>query len=186
MWVKICGITRQEDAFRAFELGADALGFVFTESPRRVRPERIDHWIHSLNGVEKVGVFTDESVESIVRICLKLGIGTVQLHCRPSASHRFLCEKFNLIYALVEYRDGMIPDGSCRILLDASKGSGRKGSWKKLSVPYILAGGLTPDNVREAIRRAQPAGVDVSSGVEEAPGIKDSTLMERFIKEARP
>jgi phosphoribosylanthranilate isomerase len=185
MWVKICGITRQEDAFRAFELGADALGFVFTASPRRVRPESLDHWIHSLTGIEKVGVFTDESVEDIVRICLKLRIGTVQLHCRPSASHRFLWEKFNIIYAVHKYREGMIPDGSCRILLDSSKGSGRKGAWKQLPVPYILAGGLTPDNVRDAIRRASPAGVDVSSGVETSPGIKDSVLMERFIKEAR-
>jgi phosphoribosylanthranilate isomerase len=185
MWVKICGITRQEDASRAFELGADALGFVFTRSPRRVRPESLDHWIHSITGVEKVGVFTDENVEDIVRICLKLGIGTVQLHSKPCASHKFLCEKFNLIYAVDEYRKGMIPDGSCRILMDSSKGSGMKGSWKELPIPYILAGGLTPENVREAIRKARPAGVDVSSGVESSPGIKDSLLMERFIREAR-
>jgi phosphoribosylanthranilate isomerase len=184
MWVKICGITRYEDALRACALGADALGFVFTRSPRRVKADGIAAWIHSISGVEKVGVFTDENVEDIMRICLKLGIGTVQLHCSPSASHKFLREKLKIIYAMEEYR-GMIPDISCRILIDSSMGMGMKGPWRELSHPYILAGGLTPENVREAIRIAKPAGVDVSSGVENAPGIKDKKLMERFIREAK-
>jgi phosphoribosylanthranilate isomerase len=185
MWVKICGITRQEDALHACELGADAVGFVFTGSPRRVSEKNIGQWIHTLSGVEKVGVFTDENVEDIMRTCLNLGLGTVQLHCSPSPSHKLLGDKIKIIYAMDEYRSWMVPDIPFRVLIDSSRGSGMKGSWKELSFPYILAGGLTPENVRDAVRIARPAGIDVSSGVEKAPGVKDKKLMERFIREAK-
>jgi len=84
------------------------------------------------------------------------------------------------------YKERKMPEGiPWRILIDSSKGSGIKGAWKELAIPYILAGGLTPENVREAIQAAKPAGVDVASGVERAPGIKDRALMERFIREAK-
>lgn len=186
MWVKICGITRYEDALAASVLGADAVGFVLTESKRRADPDVLKAWVHELKNIEKVGVFTDEAPEDIARIGVELGLDTVQIHGDLSNEHKKLLERFSVIYAVKKVRDGVIPeDLPCRILIDPSLGSGMRGSWERSTLPVILAGGLTPDNVREAIQKADPAGVDVSSGVEVAPGIKDAALMERFIKEAR-
>jgi phosphoribosylanthranilate isomerase len=185
MWVKICGITRPEDAILAAGCGADALGFVFTKSPRNVSREIILPWIHEITGVEKVAVFTDEGVDEILTTCAGLGIDTVQLHAAPSEKHERLREQFGIIYAVHEYRQGMLPCYPCRMLIDASTGRGMKGIWKERDVPFILAGGLTPDNVREAIRAALPEGVDVSSGVEVSPGIKDPLKVARFIREAK-
>jgi phosphoribosylanthranilate isomerase len=185
MWVKICGITRPEDAMLAAGCGADALGFVFTKSPRKVCRENILHWVRDLAGVEKVGVFMDEGVDEILITCEGLGIDTVQLHAPPSQEHERLIGHYSIIYAAHEYRLGMLPGYPCRILIDASRGKGMKGQWKKRDIPFILAGGLTPDNVRDAIRIAMPEGVDVSSGVEMSPGIKDPVKVERFIREAK-
>ena len=185
MWVKICGITRREDALAAVRLGADALGFVFAESPRRVAPELIASWIMGVHGVEKVAVFTDEGMDEIMKACDGLGMDAVQLHAAPSGSHARLIERYRIIYAMEEYRPDMLPAFPCRILIDASRGKGIQGLWKGRDVPYILAGGLTPDNVRRAVLAGRPAGVDVSSGVESSPGIKDTYKMERFIREAK-
>ena len=185
MWVKICGITRLEDAKFAIGCGADALGFVFTKSPRNVSREIIVPWIQKITGVEKVAVFMDEGVDEILKTCAGLGIDTIQLHAAPSQEHERLIERYGIIYAAHEYRQGMLPGYPCRILIDASTGKGMKGIWKKRDVPFILAGGLTPDNVREAIRAAMPEGVDVSSGVEMSTGIKDPLKVERFIREAK-
>jgi phosphoribosylanthranilate isomerase len=186
MWVKICGITRHEDAILACELGADAVGFVFTGSPRRVSKDTVAPWIQSIAGIEKVGVFTNESTEEIMRVCDELGLDTIQLHAGVCRTHESLWMHYNIIYAMDVYRVRNLPEGiPWRILIDSSKGSGIKGAWKELTIPYILAGGLTPENVRDAILIAKPAGVDVASGVERAPGIKDRALMERFIREAK-
>lgn len=186
MWVKICGVTRLEDALAAIELGADAVGFVFTRSRRKADPNRVVRWIHQIRSIEKVGVFTDEDPHYIEEVALELGLDSVQLHSGLSTQHRALAKRFGIIYALREVREDSIPDDlQCRILLDPSRGSGMKGSWQKLDFPFILAGGLNPDNVRQAIEKAEPVGVDVSSGVEIAPGIKDTELMKRFIQEAR-
>jgi phosphoribosylanthranilate isomerase len=185
MWVKICGITRHEDAAAAVRLGADALGFVFAESPRRVSRELVAPWITEIRGVEKVAVFTDEETDEIMEICGGLGMDAIQLHAPASAGHARLLERHRIIYAMEEYRPGILPAFPCRILIDASGGKGIQGHWKGRDVPYILAGGLTPDNVRRAILTAGPAGVDVSSGVESSPGIKDPGKMEKFIREAK-
>jgi phosphoribosylanthranilate isomerase len=185
MWVKICGITRHEDAVTARDLGADALGFVFTKSPRRVDRARVEPWITGIRGVEKVAVFTDEAVDEIQRICEGLGIDTVQLHTAPMPVHADLARCFRIIYAVHEYDPGLMPGFACRILIDASRGTGVCAPWVERDIPYILAGGLNPDNVREAIEAGRPAGVDVSSGVESAPGIKDPLKVERFIREAK-
>jgi phosphoribosylanthranilate isomerase len=185
MWVKICGITRLEDALLAVGCGADALGFVFTKSLRNVSREIILPWIQEITSVEKVAVFMDEGVDEILKACAGLGIDTIQLHAAPSEKHARLIDHYGIIYAAHEYTVGMLPGYPCRILIDASKGKGMKGIWKKRDVPFILAGGLTPDNVREAIRAALPEGVDVSSGVEMSPGIKDPLKVARFIKEAK-
>ncbi len=185
MWVKICGITRREDALLAARCGADALGFVFTKSPRNVSREIIVPWIQEITSVEKVAVFMDEGVDEILKTCEDLGIDTIQLHAAPSERHERLMEQYGIIYATHEYRQGMLPGYPCRILMDASTGKGMKGIWEKRDIPFILAGGLTPDNVREAIMKASPEGVDVSSGVEMSPGIKDPLKVERFIREAK-
>jgi len=185
VWVKICGITRLEDALAARELGADAVGFVFTESRRKVDAALVAPWVAEVRGVEKVGVFSTEPVDDIIEICSRLGLDAAQVHAPASPAYERLAMRLGVIFALEEYAPGRLPPFACRILLDASRGRGRAGRWEDLGVPYILAGGLTPDNVGEAVRRARPFGVDVSSGVESAPGIKDPGKIERFIREAR-
>lgn len=185
MWVKICGITRREDAMTAAVLGADALGFVFTRSPRRVAPGSLSSWIREVAGIEKVAVFTTEPAEEIIAVCEGLGITTLQLHAAPSRGHERLSRRYGIIYAMDEYGQERMPAFPCRVLIDASRGTGSRGAWRERDIPYILAGGLNPDNVREAVRMARPAGVDVSSGVEAAPGIKDPGRIENFIREAR-
>jgi len=169
----------------AAALGADALGFVFTQSPRRVAPGSVSPWIREITGIEKVAVFTTEPVEEIIAVCDGMGIDTVQLHAEPAGDHERLSRRYGIIYAMDEYRQERMPVFPCRILIDASRGTGMMGEWKERDVPYILAGGLNPDNVREAVRKARPSGVDVSSGVEAVPGIKDPGKLENFIREAR-
>jgi len=169
----------------AAALGADALGFVFTQSPRRVSPGSVSPWIRGITGAEKVAVFTTEPVDVILDVCDGLGIDTVQLHATPSGDHERLIRSYEIIYAMDEYRKDLMPGFPCRVLIDASRGKGMQSQWKERDIPYILAGGLNPGNVREAVRTARPAGVDVSSGVEAAPGIKDPVKVENFIREAR-
>ena len=185
MWVKICGITRHEDAILACELGADAVGFVFTSSPRKIDHATVSPWIREIHGVEKVAVFMAEGVDEILGTCEGLGIDTIQLHATPTKEHERLTKYYGIIYAMEEYQKEVMPDFPCRILIDSSVGKGIKGQWRRREIPYILTGGLNPDNVREAIRVCRPSGVDVSSGVELRPGIKDPRKVERFIREAK-
>ncbi|MCU0577493.1 MAG: phosphoribosylanthranilate isomerase [Desulfobacterota bacterium] len=185
MWVKICGIARREDALMAVAMGADALGFVFTASPRGVMRDEVSPWIRDITNVEKVAVFTTEPVHEILETCAGLGIDTIQLHAAPSREHEKLQRRYGIIYAMEEYEKELLPEFPCRILIDSSRGTGRQGRWKGRDIPYILAGGLNPDNVRRAVRAARPAGVDSSSGVELAPGVKDPIKVENFIREAR-
>jgi len=206
MWVKICGITRLEDATAAVQLGADAIGFVLTPSPRRADVDELKTWIHDIHWVEKVGVFTHEDPRLILDIGQALGLNSIQLHGELTPGHAVLAERFEIIHALSdpELLKQFVPrtsmrrgagghslnritagDFSYRVMIDASRGTGKTGKWEPRGFPYILAGGLNPDNVRQAIAKAHPVGVDVSSGVETSPGIKDAGLMERFIKEAR-
>ena len=185
MWVKICGITRPEDAMAALDLGADAIGFVFTQSPRRVDPLDIGRWAQNIHGIEKVGVFTTEDPAYIAGICNYLGLDTIQIHSKLGPGHMMLLDRFDIIYAVRDYDHAEIPDRRCRLLVDPSMGTGKTLAWRRMGFPFILSGGLTPDNVASAIEIARPAGVDVSSGVEISPGIKDRDLMERFILEAK-
>ncbi|HPL87284.1 MAG TPA: phosphoribosylanthranilate isomerase [Deltaproteobacteria bacterium] len=190
MWVKICGITRYEDALAACVFGADAVGFVLTRSRRRADPHVVESWIHDIRGVEKVGVFTDEDPVYIAQISKILGLDTVQLHAPLMPAHRMLLDDFRIIAALKEVEPGLEPpmipeDFPCRVLLDPSMGTGRVGDWRLLGIPFILAGGLTPENVGQAIAQTRPFGVDVSSGVEAAPGIKDREKIRKFICEAK-
>lgn len=188
MWVKICGITREQDALLARDLGADAIGLVFTASSRRVLPEQVAPWLKNFTGIEKVGVFMDEDPREIAGIAGLLQLDTIQVHGRFTPAHLPLAEKFKIILALNDLSSPgalrFCERHGFRLLFDHSRGSGKTAVWEPLPVPVILAGGLAPGNVHEAIERAGPVGVDVSSGVEQTPGIKDPDKMKRFIQEA--
>ncbi len=185
MWVKICGLTRKEDALAAAGFGADAAGFVFTKSKRRADPGEVSKWINEIKGVEKVGVFTDEPVEEILEIACRLKLDTVQLHTALKPGHAGLSGQLNIILAVSGSENLPDPSQPYRILIDPSMGQGAKAEWKPYPFPFILAGGLTSENVREAILKTRPAGVDVSSGIEISPGIKDIEKMQKFIMEAK-
>ena len=200
MRVKICGITNNEDAQAAVEYGADALGFVFAKSPRQITKEQARDIIKNLPPfVSPVGVFVDEKADMIKEICDFGGIHTVQLHGNEQPSYLKELEGYKLIKAFrVQEEDDLKPLANYKphaFLLDSYV----KGSPGGTGVPFkweiarqahkygaiILSGGLTPENVREAIRVVKPYAVDVSSGVESSPGKKDTLLVKRFIANAK-
>src|SRR4051812_48814107 len=179
MWIKICGITNEEDALLAIALGADALGFVFAPgSPRQVTTHIVGEILHRLPaGVITVGVFRDEVKERVVEIVNTLGLGGAQLHGRePLSDVRWIRRR--VPFVIQGFRAGdpalaAVANGPVDIvLLDAEEpGSGAAFDWGLADavppgVRLLLAGGLHPDNVASAIRRVRPWGVDVSSGVE--------------------
>lgn len=199
MLIKICGITRAEDAAAAVEAGASALGFVFWEqSPRFVEPAVAAGIAARLpGGVLPVGVFVDAPIETVARIAGEVGLGAVQLHGSETAEQA-------RTLAWPVYRSATLDDAAdlretwppeTVLLLDAHDpvwrgGTGRTVDWRRaarLAVGgrVVLAGGLTPDNVAEAIGVVRPWGVDVSSGVEEAPGRKSADKVARFVGNAR-
>ncbi len=198
--VKICGITNIEDALQAVEAGADALGFVFYEkSPRFVSPIEVKKITAELPPfVTTVGLFVNESVTRIRRTMAAAGLNAVQLHGdeQPDACR---IEPLSVIKAL-RVRDAASLEGAsaypvAALLLDAwceenYGGTGKSFDWqlaKRLTgkQPLILAGGLTPENVLDAVRQVKPYAVDVSSGVEIAPGRKDQQKVAEFICRVR-
>ena len=190
MWLKVCGLTRCSDALLARYLGADALGFILTESPRRANPLELKKWLPTMRDIEKVGVFRSESPEAIRELAEMLGLTTVQIHGPLTSGHLELGRDYRIIKAVKDAAEGQLfiksfPSLDLRILLDPSQGTGRQAEWQPSDYAYILAGGLNPANVRQAIALARPAGVDVSSGVEARPGIKDHDKLEDFIREVR-
>jgi len=187
--IKICGITRLEDALLAADLGADALGFIFAESPRQVVPETARKIISLLPPfVNSVGVFVDEEQESVREIAAYCKLDLVQLHGNESSGY---CKALDLkalkvirvkdeksIESMASYRgtvQGFLLDTYVKGL---PGGTGKTFNWElakqaKKYGPVILSGGLNPDNICEAIEKVKPYGVDISSGVEASPGIKD-------------
>lgn len=204
--IKICGITQLTDA-AAIEAGADALGFVFADSPRRITPGAARDIIRQIPPfVQTVGVFVvdEESAEErdrIERTADTCGLGVIQLHCGYSAHlTRALRDRRLVLGARVRDRASLeeIPgiEDAAGLLLDThvegvAGGTGRTFDWslaveaKKLGKPVILSGGLTPENVAQAIETAHPYAVDVSSGVESSPGRKDPERVREFIERAR-
>lgn len=198
--VKICGITRKSDALIAMETGVHALGLVFhPKSPRFVPPPRAKEMIASLPPlVSWVGVFVNQPVEAVLETVRQVGLDTVQLHGEESRQECHYClEKgFRVVKAIrvateedlkvsEEYRGAV-----SAILLDTRVtgeygGTGRSFPWKLAlqvkDIPIILAGGLNPENVAQAVAEVHPWGVDVSSGVEAAPGVKDPALIRAFM-----
>ncbi len=199
MWVKICGITNEEDALLTVALGADALGFVFAPSPRQVTPETVAEILHRLPpGIITVGVFRDERKERVVELVNTLGLGGAQLSGRePMSDVRWIRRRVPFVIQAFTAGDpalAAVGNGPVDIVMvDASQpGSGMTFDWALTdSVPpgvrLLLAGGLHPGNVEKAIRRVRPWGVDVSTGVETTPGSgrKDPRKLRAFIRAAR-
>jgi phosphoribosylanthranilate isomerase len=200
VFVKICGITNDEDALLAVALGADALGFMFVSgSPRQVSPDDVRSIVKRLPpGTTTVGVFRDERPERVVETITTVGLTGAQLHGREPASEvRWVRERLALVIQAFSAGDPAIAaaaDGGADIvMLDAAEpGSGRVFDWKLAEGPrgntrLLLAGGLTSDNVTDAIQRVRPWGVDVSTGVETEPrsGRKDARRLRAFIEAAR-
>ena len=198
--VKICGITSRFDGFAAVEAGADALGFMLFEgSPRNVKLDRLPDLVRGLPPfIARVGVFVNPD-EKFVRQAIEAGIDTLQFHGDETPE---FCRLFNLpVYKAFRMQDVTSLQQLTRFetnawLLDtyvAGKqgGTGQTFNWdlaltaKGFGRPVILAGGLTPDNVAQAISKVAPYAVDVSSGVETAPGRKDRDKMELFVANAR-
>ena len=200
MWVKICGITNEEDALLAVALGADALGFIFAPgSQRQVTPETVGAILHRLPpGVLTVGVFRDEQKERVVEVVNTLGLGGAQLSGRePLSDVRYVRRRVPFIIQAFAAGDpalSAVANGPVDIvMIDADQpGSGTAFDWAHADavppgVRLLLAGGLRPENVGAAIQRVRPWGVDVATGVETRPGSgrKDARKLRRFIEEAR-
>ena len=198
--MKICGITTEEDALLAVALGADALGFNFVSgSPRQITPSDARDVLKRLPpGTVTVGVFRDERPGRVVEIVNSVGLGGAQLHGRePSSEVRYVRKRVPFVIQAFSAGDPAVAsaaDGTADIvMLDApAPGSGKVFDWSLAEgVPagmrLLLAGGLTPDNVGQAIQRVRPWGVDVATGVETEPGSgrKDARLLARFFDEAR-
>jgi len=197
--VKICGITNLEDALLAAELGADALGFIFySKSPRKVAPEAAREIIAQLPPfVASVGVFVDEAAAVVQELAARVGLDWIQLHGQESPEYcrnlgRRVIKGFRIqdaesLRPLADYREA-----AQALLLDTYKqgqvgGTGTAFDWRlaREAKPYgriILAGGLTPENVAQAIAIAQPQAVDTASGTEAAPGRKDPAKLRAFFK----
>jgi phosphoribosylanthranilate isomerase len=197
--VKICGITRLEDALAAARLGADALGFNFwPRSKRHVTPAAAAAIVARLPpSVATFGVFVDPSRAELEGALAVSGVGVAQLHGdEPPA----LCVGLGVpVVKAIRVKEGhdLAQLASFEVqafLLDAPSagygGSGATFDWSlaaavSLELPVLLAGGLTPENVAEAVRLVRPLGVDVASGVESSPGVKDQARMELFIRRAK-
>ena len=189
--MKICGITRVEDAVAAIRCGADALGFVFwPRSPRFVSPDEARDIIASVpQTVAKVGVFVNQSADEVNAAADRAGVTMVQLHGDESPAYAAGISR-PVIKSISGRPGALVPAGWAADviwLVDAHDperrgGTGRQADWSAAAAlaashKVLLAGGLTPANVGDAIASVRPFGIDVSSGVESAPGIKDRELL---------
>ena len=201
MRVKICGITRSEDMRAACEAGADALGFVFyAKSPRHVEIEQASALVAALPPfVTSVGLFVDAEPGFVRQVLEQVPLDLLQFHGNESPE---VCRSFarpylkairvrpdaDLLKYAADYHDAL------GLLLDAyvsgvPGGTGERFDWNLVPahfpMPIVLSGGLTPANVSEAVRQVNPWAVDVSSGVEVRPGVKDAAKVAAFIERAR-
>ena len=199
MFVKICGITNEEDALLAVAMGADAVGFVFASgSPRQIAVNQARDIARRLPPeVMTVGVFRDEASQRVVEMVNAAGLHGVQLHGHETpAEGRWIRQRVQFLVQAFAAGDRMLDrvdeyTAADAIMIDsAAPGSGQVFDWVlaeglPLTRRVILAGGLTPDNVGDAVGRVRPWGVDVSTGVEREPGRKDAGKVMRFINEAK-
>lgn len=211
--MKVCGITTPQDAEIACAAGADAVGInFFPGSVRYVPPDRAAEIVRTIGGrAVVVGVFVNERPGTIARICERLEIGTVQLSGNepPTDAERIPGVRVKAVHLSGSEIPGRYREYPCEVfLIDAHHpgafgGTGRCLDWKSIGgrigggrirfgedsperegTPWILAGGLTPENVLEAIRLARPHGVDVAGGIEATPGRKDPDRVRRFVEYA--
>jgi len=199
LFVKICGVTNEDDALLAVAMGADAVGFVFAPSPRQVHPEVVRDILKRLPAdTLTIGVFRNETPERIVDIVSRTGLKGAQLHGGETA------EDLRLVRLRVPFVIQALPAGDARlagagtgpesadvVLIDSpTPGSGEVFDWSLAEgapdgVRLLLAGGLNPDNVEAAIRKVRPWGVDSASGTEASPGKKDATKVRLFVARAK-
>ena len=199
MFVKICGLTSEEDALLAIGMGADALGFNFVAgSKRQIAPQRAREIVRRLPPeTMTVGIFRDELPERVVEITQKAGLRAAQLHGRESAEQtRQIRAQVPIVIKAFSAGDPALSSvaefGADIVLIDGVEpGSGEVFDWSIAEgAPLaghrvLLAGGLHPGNVADAIERVRPWGVDVATGVEKAPGQKDAVKVREFIAAAR-
>lgn len=200
--IKFCGFTRPGDVRLACELGVDGIGFVFSpKSPRRIAPEEARAMRQALAPlVDAVALFQDNGLDEVRDVVRQVRPSLLQFHGNEDDA---FCRSFGLPYLKAvpmgdeiqapHYLQLRYP-GAAGFLLDShvpggAGGTGKTFDWTKiprdLQKPYALAGGLTPDNVFDAVATSTPWAVDVSSGIETAPGIKDGDRMRRFVEEVR-
>jgi phosphoribosylanthranilate isomerase len=202
--IKFCGMTRPGDVRLASELGVDAIGFVFAAtSPRRVRAEEARVMRNALAPlVDAVALFMDNSAEDVRNVIKLVRPSLLQFH---GSEDDAFCRSFGTPYlkAIPMGQGSPVGDANAlhlrypaaaALLFDGhgdevQGGSGNRFDWSRIPTglhkPFVLAGGLTPDNVFDAIQQTLPWGVDVSSGIESAPGIKDGDRMRHFVEEVR-
>lgn len=196
--VKICGLARAEDVAASVAAGADVLGFIFAASPRQVTPAQAERLTAAVpDGIIRVGLFMDQSAQAIREALETASLDMLQFHGREDNA---FCRQFGLPFIkAVSMRSGD-PAREAATFVDArgvvldshepggAGGTGQTFDWHRpvrVSQPVWLAGGLNPDNVAEAIRHFSPYAVDVSSGVEDSPGVKNHALIRKFIDNAR-
>ncbi|MGH9499549.1 MAG: phosphoribosylanthranilate isomerase [Terriglobales bacterium] len=211
-WVKICGITNVEDALTAVEAGADALGFVFYEkSPRNVMQDVVREIVRQLPAtIEKVGVFVQRPLDEMERVAAATCLTGVQVHLKFPHTQCSALQSKTLKYFVLRANE-LLQDQACldwyrdvsqsvgAIFLDAGSdakpgGTGKPFDWRgsaplaralQQNFRVVVAGGLTPTNVPEAMRILKPWGVDVSTGVESRPGKKDRDKLRAFMAAVR-
>jgi phosphoribosylanthranilate isomerase len=197
MFVKICGITSEDDALLAIALGADAVGFIFAPSSRQIAVQKVYDITRRLPpDILTVGVFKDSHPSRVVEMVQSAGVKAAQLHGHESPEDVVAIAK-HVRFVIKAVTAGTVDASRANefntdyILVDsANPGGGQVFDWNLVvnvpTVPkLILAGGLTPDNVAEAIAAVNPWGVDVASGVELSPGKKDPLALKRFIENAK-
>lgn len=205
--IKICGITNADDAHLAHSLGADYLGMIFTESPRRVTPETAAEVRDAVPEAMYVGVFQDAPIDEVIRCSEIAGVNFIQLHGDESPEYCEELQRKTGTPIIKAFRASGIPDTDLLasysttsfflfdldkdLLSDNTLRDRMDKMWKDVSrtrrqgFRVFLAGALTEHNVREAIQKTKAYCVDVCRGVEIEPGLKDPGAMERFIREAR-
>jgi phosphoribosylanthranilate isomerase len=197
IFVKVCGVTTEADALLAVAMGADAVGFIFAPSPRQMAPRAVAEIVRRLpHETVAVGVFRDEAPGRVVEIANHIGLHAVQLHGMESAEDtRWVAQR--VPWTIKAFPAGhpsvarFATYGARTLLLDgAEPGSGSLFDWRLAEgavthAQLVVSGGLRPDNVGQAVLRLRPWGVDVASGVESSPGVKDPSLVRAFVAEAR-
>jgi phosphoribosylanthranilate isomerase len=194
--LKICGITNEKDAIMVSNLGADAIGFVFAESKRKITPRKAKEIIEKLPPfITTVGVFMNAEADEVNKIAEYAALDAVQLHGNESPEY---CNKMNrkvvkgILVSKNDSKESILKKmqnySVAAYILDPGTGSGQTFNWDivyGIEKPIIIAGGLSPENVKYVIKKLHPYGVDVSSGVEKSQGKKDMEKVKKFIAEVR-